>query len=611
MTSNTSTFVESLLRVVTSALLVVFFCVLFYRPIEIEDIGWHLSTGRWIVEQKQVPHEDPFSFQEEKSPWVFTQWLGSTSYYLVYKAGGNQGLKIYRDLLFILILTIFFIYARKKIPLSLLLLILMIFAFGLRPRSLLRPFVYNYIFIQIFLIQLLSYQKTLDLKKLIVLPLLGIVWFNLHLGSFLYGSIIFAIFILISMMTFFESKLNHNNDLTRVSIRQMKGFIGTYIAFVFLFIVNPYGLEGALYPFKVFLLPTYINIYKFVDLISEAKPPLYLLSIVGLWFYVLCLLAIIGLIINKTNKITYTLLFVIPLAFYLYGDRASVFFVSTVVYVIAGCADGISLKQKWSQYKHARTINIVLYLVLIFLLCCFTVNKYNRKINVDGKTVRYDAQDYAPKNPYRAMEFLKANNIKGNVFNSDLWGGHIIWSSYPDLKPIVDGRQLNQDVFGKYFETLIFPQKFFDWARRDFKFKIVILDASLSISFKIVKYLAQNPKWQLVFIHGSSVVFVERGAFELSVAIDQLEDHLNLTKLSAQEKDILKTVKAQKTPFPWKEIYNPKPSYIDVLEEGVTLFEMGYHNAGIKKSILAYQLSDQKMTRAVIEESNEILKNSQ
>ena len=40
--------------------------VLFYMPIEIEDVWWHLSTGRWIMNHFSVPLADPFSFSSIK-----------------------------------------------------------------------------------------------------------------------------------------------------------------------------------------------------------------------------------------------------------------------------------------------------------------------------------------------------------------------------------------------------------------------------------------------------------------------------------------------------------------------------------------------------------------
>lgn len=40
-------------------------------------LGWHLLSGRWILESMSVPLHDPFLYSPEFAPWVHDQWLGS------------------------------------------------------------------------------------------------------------------------------------------------------------------------------------------------------------------------------------------------------------------------------------------------------------------------------------------------------------------------------------------------------------------------------------------------------------------------------------------------------------------------------------------------------
>ena len=39
------------------------------------SIGWHLASGRWILEHRAVPTSDPFSFTAAGSPWIDHEWL--------------------------------------------------------------------------------------------------------------------------------------------------------------------------------------------------------------------------------------------------------------------------------------------------------------------------------------------------------------------------------------------------------------------------------------------------------------------------------------------------------------------------------------------------------
>ena len=39
------------------------------------DIWWHLRTGQWIGEHREVPRVDPFTFASAGRPWIDLHWL--------------------------------------------------------------------------------------------------------------------------------------------------------------------------------------------------------------------------------------------------------------------------------------------------------------------------------------------------------------------------------------------------------------------------------------------------------------------------------------------------------------------------------------------------------
>ena len=48
------------------------------RPVSVfqdPGIGWHLVTGRWILETRALPREDFFSFTALGRPWITYSWL--------------------------------------------------------------------------------------------------------------------------------------------------------------------------------------------------------------------------------------------------------------------------------------------------------------------------------------------------------------------------------------------------------------------------------------------------------------------------------------------------------------------------------------------------------
>ena len=55
------------------------------------DMGWHLATGRWMVQHKQVPRTDVLSLTSAGEKWTYPPF-GEAIFYLIYAAFGYSGL---------------------------------------------------------------------------------------------------------------------------------------------------------------------------------------------------------------------------------------------------------------------------------------------------------------------------------------------------------------------------------------------------------------------------------------------------------------------------------------------------------------------------------------
>src|ERR1051325_5000553 len=57
----------------TALILLIHFVVTLSRPSRIfadPGTGWHLATGRWILEMASIPRHDAFSFTATGNPWI-------------------------------------------------------------------------------------------------------------------------------------------------------------------------------------------------------------------------------------------------------------------------------------------------------------------------------------------------------------------------------------------------------------------------------------------------------------------------------------------------------------------------------------------------------------
>jgi tetratricopeptide (TPR) repeat protein len=56
------------------------------------DIWWHLRAGRWILEHREFPRVDTFTFGSAGRPWIDLHWIFQLAAVLVYEAGGVRGI---------------------------------------------------------------------------------------------------------------------------------------------------------------------------------------------------------------------------------------------------------------------------------------------------------------------------------------------------------------------------------------------------------------------------------------------------------------------------------------------------------------------------------------
>ena len=596
--------------------LTLFLSLVFFAPLQGGDIWWHLKLGQWITQQKEVPQTDPFAFTQNEIPWIYTQWLGGVLFYQIHEWGGAQALKIFLALAFSAIVAVFFFYARRNVPISLLFLLIFLMIYGLSTRLILRPLIFNFLFIQLFLIHLYAFERHGRTRSLIPLPFLGMVWGNLHLGSFLYGLLLVGIFFFSAVIQKF--KTIRASAETREAGHLNKNILALgllLLIYPLSFVVSPYGIGGLIYPFKVFLLPHFINFYQFNDLITEMQPPVYLFSWCGLWFLILTALTLGAIFLVRKKSFTDLLLFITALFMYLHSQRASAFFTIISVYIIAHSLSQGSFDPS-PRLKRYGTLSSPLILVgLCVLLPILTWKLGRAHVILNGKDVNRIYLPLEPStNPIDSVDLIKKIGLQGNIFCPDGLGGYLLWSGYPELKPFVDGRQSHQILFKQYLDVLRDPDQFWPLAQAKYKFVAVILDSSHIPCHSLIQYLTDSSAWQILNIDGNNLTFVPTRSFKAAMLSGQMEQIPPIPGPAGPEdmEHLHRLVAQLPTLGLWHDFLDPPPYYIDQLEEGIALYGIGFKRAGIQR-ILAVASSNpspgiRKVMTAIIQhETNNTL----
>src|ERR1700690_1890509 len=139
------------------------------------DMGWHLATGRWVVEHRQVPRTDVLSFTSAGTPWMYPPFAG-VLFYLTYSAFGYAGLSWFCALACLAVVA--YLVRRGDMAST----VLATLAVGsIATRTAARADLFSTVFFALFLGELWAYHRGLRCR-LWLLPVIMLFWVNLHPG---------------------------------------------------------------------------------------------------------------------------------------------------------------------------------------------------------------------------------------------------------------------------------------------------------------------------------------------------------------------------------------------------------------------------------------------
>jgi len=153
------------------------------------DTGWHIRIGEWILAHHQVPYADMFSFTKPGEPFFAWEWLWDLGAAWIYQHWGLAGVVLVS--FFIICMTFALLYrliARRSQNVLVAIGLTVLAASGSTIHWLARPHLVTMLFTVIYLSILQRVQEG-RMKLLWLLPLLGVLWTNLH-GGFLVGIVI-------------------------------------------------------------------------------------------------------------------------------------------------------------------------------------------------------------------------------------------------------------------------------------------------------------------------------------------------------------------------------------------------------------------------------------
>ena len=448
------------------------------------DLWLGLKTGEHIVKNLEIPRADIFSYTLAGKPWIDHEWLSQVLFYLVFSGFGWPGLNILKAFIIAACFFIlFFLSSRgtEKTAFPLFFLLLSILAFGY--RSFVRPEIFSYLLMSVFL-----YILEKD-KPLYAMPFLQILWVNLH-GYFIVGPALILLYLAGGFLS---------GDKTRAG-----KLVPVFILSVAACFINPYFYKGALYPLGI-LIDAFSGQRMFMRNIHELMMPIRLNFFRFFFFWVLAILSSLTFIVNIKNvKARHMLVFVFAfISAYLATRNIPVFIFPAMLVAGINLNNSVLTKGVSEKKYHALSMLLICGLIVLFLS-----NKYYAFTNQDGMR-RTESKFSELLMPEGTCDFLERNDIKGPVFNTLDFGPYIGYRFYPEKRIFIDTRtELYKDEFYRIYRRVQNYPAEWKALRERYGFNIAIVRHLFSGTERLLKQLYKNNDWRLVYYDKNSCVFL-------------------------------------------------------------------------------------------------------
>jgi hypothetical protein len=475
----------------------IFFIVLFLglflmtlRPIADPDFWWHLRTGQLIVQMHSIPHTDPFSFTKVGGAWITHEWLSEVLIYCLFKLGG-YGLLIF---IFSCIITGSFLISYLRSPVGtrpyVTGFVVILGAISTAPTWGVRPQMISLLLTSVFLYLLDKYRRNGKYESLLPLPLITLLWVNLHAG-YLIGLALIGIYISGGLIEILVAEFHKgevtNHVPTLRSILIQCGFLGVCLLAT---LVNPNGIKIIIYPFQTLVSP---SMQQFIQ--EWFSPDFHQM----MWQpFAWLILALIGTGMLSKKSISPTII-LLTLIFGYAALRSMRNIPIFAIIVIPTLSEQIGSLAKIPIDKHTSSRLFRWLAPILIVGVLFVIGL--RFVRVIQDQSRTEAENF----PKAAVDWLLENKPHGNLFNSYGWGGYLIWRLYPEYQVYIDGRA---DVYGDKFifdyMTIYHSEPGWESKLNDQAVRIVLIESSAPLA----TMLRQSPRWQIAYKDRTSIIFI-------------------------------------------------------------------------------------------------------
>ena len=446
------------------------------------DLWARLIAGMGVLDGGYVLKEDFLSYTPVHTWWDH-EWGSGLIFYFFLKYFGPYSLIILQAILMFLI---FFTASRiiklrdNSQPYNILFYFFSLMAVIGTLNSPIRCHMFSFLLFTVFIYILERVRKGSN-KFLFIIPILTILWNNIH------GGVVSGLGLL--LIYAFGEFLNK---------KKFAKYIITFIISSIFLIINPWGIE-----YIKFLLMANTMQRTYIIEWWSIFSKFHLLKHIIFKIFMLFAVFVEGINIFKnikhnglknwyikTDKVKYILLLT-TLYLAISHVKLMPFFVITVL-----CFAYNDFCDLCEKYKFSALTNKTIYILLLFI-SIFTLISKDFSVPVGMGTY-----------PVKEVEFIKQNNLKGNILVNFGLGSYVAYKTYPNNKIYMDGRY--EEVYYDYMVPML---KEFFLAYPHWKQLLTYFPPDIIIIEKyypIYNVLQKEGEWKLVYHDKTFGVFLPK-----------------------------------------------------------------------------------------------------
>lgn len=389
-----------------------FYCILVHLE---SDYYWHIKAGEVMVKTKSILTKDIFSWYVSGRTWVSHEWLFEVIIYYLKMVFGSYHIYIYSfSTIFCLLMLLFFSKKDdylKNVSFSLLWSFLSIVILC---YTQVRPQLISYIFLALTVYFSYDLYERKESRKIYFLPLVALLWSNIHGGSSNLSYIIPVVFLLAGSFDFSFKKIYS----TRISNKQIVKYLLVILMCVLAICINPSGIGMLFYPYQNmmdgFMLKT----------ISEWQPTN--LNDITHYFYIFIILLLIIVFIFSDKRLKF-------IDFLLFGISVFMGFKSVRFWIYTYIIMNFVVFNYISFRKNDKGTNLILIVLSLIIFSAFIFSVPNMDKVYSKSKIISDS----------AISVLKNEKPK-RLYNYYDYGGYLL---YNNIDVFIDGRA---DLYSKY-----------------------------------------------------------------------------------------------------------------------------------------------------------------